>query len=267
MARSDHANPAPRTAPPPDARQAPPAPADDWALFLDVDGCLIDLAPAPDAVSVPAALLARLDELHERLDGALALVSGRAIVTLDTLFAPSRFNAAGLHGAEHRHIGVRSVASEPAPGLERLHDDAVRLAAIYDGALVEHKGSAIALHWRQAPDAEHAMQAFATHSLSQLPGYRLQHGKQMVELLPGNSDEGGADKGEAITTFLETPHFAGRLPVFAGDDLTDESGFEVVNARGGISVLVGDRGPSNARYWLRDPAAVRAWLGVPGEAR
>lgn len=262
MARSDHANPAPRTAPPPDARQAPPAPADDWALFLDVDGCLIDLAPAPDAVSVPAALLARLDELHERLDGALALVSGRAIVTLDTLFAPSRFNAAGLHGAEHRHIGVRSVASEPAPGLERLHDDAVRLAAIYDGALVEHKGSAIALHWRQAPDAEHAMQAFATHSLSQLPGYRLQHGKQMVELLPGNSDEGGADKGEAITTFLETPHFAGRLPVFAGDDLTDEAGFAAVNARDGISVLVGPPRESAAHFGLPGTASVYAWIGM-----
>lgn len=267
MSRRDHANQATRTDPPPDIRRAPPAPADDWALFLDVDGSLLDLAHTPDAVKVPEGVLARLDALHARLDGALALVSGRAIVTLDTLFAPSRFNAAGLHGAEHRHAGVRSVASEAAPQLQRLHDDAMRLAAIYDGALVEHKGAAIALHWRQAPDAEHALQAFAAHSLSQLPGYRLQHGKQVVELLPENSDEGSADKGEAITTFLETPHFAGRVPVFAGDDLTDESGFEVVNARGGISVLVGDRSTSAARYRLRDPAAVRAWLGVVGAAQ
>lgn len=243
-------------------RTAPPAPADDWALFLDVDGCLLELAETPDAVVVPDGLRERLEALQSRLDGALALVSGRMIETLDELFAPSRFNAVGLHGVQCRRQGNRSGPDHAAPGLAAVRTAALRLAAIYDGALVEEKGPSLALHWRRAPDAEPALLAFAEHSLEQLPGYRLQHGKQLVEMYPGGADGEVVDKGRAIAALLDLPPFRGRLPVFAGDDLTDESGFEVVNARGGLSVLVGDRTPSAARHWLRDPAAVHAWLGV-----
>jgi trehalose 6-phosphate phosphatase len=241
---------------------APPPPADDWALFLDVDGCLLDLASTPDAVVVPDGLRERLEALQSRLDGALALVSGRTIATLDALFAPSRFNAVGLHGVEQRHEGSESAAAQPPAELANIRKAASRLAAVYDGTVVEEKGPALALHWRRAPDAEPALVAFAAHSLERLPGYRLQHGKQVVELYPGNTDGDGIDKGEAIAGLLDTSPFQGRLPVFAGDDLTDESGFEVVNAHGGLSVLVGDRTPSVARLRLRDPAAVRAWLGA-----
>ena len=83
-------------------RPRPPAPADDWALFLDVDGCLLDFADAPDAVTVPATLHATLQQLSQRLDGALALVSGRALLRIDELFAPMRLPVAGLHGLERR---------------------------------------------------------------------------------------------------------------------------------------------------------------------
>ncbi|MGN7725308.1 trehalose-phosphatase [Luteimonas sp. 22616] len=246
-----------------DALPPPPPPADDWALFLDVDGCLLDLASTPDAVVVPDGLRERLEALQSRLDGALALVSGRTIATLDALFVPSRFNAVGLHGVEQRHAGVEFVAGEAPPELAGVRKAAARLAAVYDGTVVEDKGPALALHWRRAPDAEPALLAFAAHSLEQLPGYRLQHGKQVVELYPGSADDGERiDKGGAIAELLDTPPFQGRMPVFAGDDLTDESGFEVVNAHGGLSVLVGDRTPSVARHRLCDPAAVRAWLGV-----
>lgn len=246
---------------------SPPPPADDWALFLDVDGCLLDLAGTPDAVVVPDGLRERLEALQSRLDGALALVSGRTIATLDALFAPSRFNAVGLHGVEQRHAGIESVAGDAPPELADVRKAAARLAAVYDGTVVEDKGPALALHWRRAPDAEPALLAFAAHSLDQLPGYRLQHGKQVVELYPGNADGERIDKGGAIAELLGTPPFQGRLPVFAGDDLTDESGFEVVNAHGGLSVLVGDRMPSAACHRLHDPAAVRAWLGVEHGAR
>jgi len=242
-------------------QDAPPPPADDWALFLDVDGCLLDLAGTPDAVVVPDGLREQLEALQLRLDGALALVSGRTIATLDSLFAPSRFNAVGLHGVEQRRGGVES-PTEHAPELDDVRKAATRLAAVYDGTVVEDKGRALALHWRRAPDAEPALLAFAAHSLEQLPGYRLQHGKQVVELYPGGSGDHPMDKGGAIAGLLDSPPFRGRLPVFAGDDLTDESGFEVVNARDGVSVLVGDRAPSAARHRLRDPAAVRGWLGV-----
>jgi len=248
-------------------RTAPPAPADDWALFLDVDGCLLELADTPDAVIMPDGLRERLEALRSRLDGALVLVSGRTIETLDKLFAPSRFDAVGLHGVQGRHAGRCSGGGKPPPALVDVRDAASRLVAVYEGAVIEEKGPSLALHWRRAPDAEPALLAFAEHALERLPGYRLQHGKRLVEMYPGGADgDDVVDKGSAIAGLLDMPPFRGRLPVFAGDDLTDESGFEVVNARGGLSVLVGDRAPSVARHWLRDPAAVRAWLGVENGA-
>lgn len=263
MRRSDLANPAtePEDSTASAQRPSPPALADDWALFLDVDGCLLDLAATPGEVAVPRGLPTHLVALQARFQGAFALVSGRMIATLDTLFAPSRLNAVGLHGVERRCPGTVDAVVEVPVELARVRDDAMRLAAIYDGALVEDKGAAVALHWRQAPNAEQALQAFAAHALERLPGYRLQQGKQVVEIYPGGSEGGRIDKGSAIAALLAQPPFSGRKPVFAGDDLTDETGFEVVNARAGLSVLVGDRGGSAARYHLPDPAAVRAWLG------
>ena len=236
-------------------RPRPPAPADDWALFLDVDGCLLDFADAPDAVTVPATLHATLQRLSQRLHGALALVSGRALLRIDELFAPLRLPAAGLHGLERRSTVAR-LSPPPVPSaLAAIHDEARQVAAAWPGTLVEDKGSALGLHWRAEPRAAAALRAFAEAALPRLPGYRLQHGDHVVELRPS-----AGDKGEAILALLEEAPFRGRKPVFVGDDLTDESGFAVINAHGGLSVLVGQREPSAAHYALRDPAAVRAWL-------
>ena len=124
------------------------------------------------------------------------------------------------------------------------------------GALVEDKGAALALHWRQAPDAADALRRFADVALPWLQGYRLQPGDPVVELRPAT-----ADKGDAIAAFMDEAPFSGRRPVFAGDDLTDEHGFAVVDERDGLSVLVGGRKGSSARYGLRDPADLRAWVG------
>jgi trehalose 6-phosphate phosphatase len=243
-------------------RPRPPAPADDWALFLDVDGCLLDFADAPDAVTVPATLHATLQRLSQRLHGALALVSGRALLRIDELFAPLRLPAAGLHGLERRSTVAR-LSPPPVPSaLAAIHDEARQVAAAWPGTLVEDKGSALGLHWRAEPRAAAALRAFAEAALPRLPGYRLQHGDHVVELRPSSGD-----KGEAILALLEEAPFRGRKPVFVGDDLTDESGFAVINAHGGLSVLVGQREPSAAHYALRDPAAVRAWLdGGDGDA-
>jgi trehalose 6-phosphate phosphatase len=243
-------------------RPRPPAPADDWALFLDVDGCLLDFADAPDAVTVPATLHATLQRLSQRLHGALALVSGRALRRIDELFAPLRLPAAGLHGLERRSTVAR-LSPPPVPSaLAAIHDEARQVAAAWPGTLVEDKGSALGLHWRAEPRAAAALRAFAEAALPRLPGYRLQHGDHVVELRPSSGD-----KGEAILALLEEAPFRGRKPVFVGDDLTDESGFAVINAHGGLSVLVGQREPSAAHYALRDPAAVRAWLdGGDGDA-
>ena len=238
-------------------RPPPPRPADDWALFLDVDGCLLELADAPDEVTVPPPLPALLDRLAQRLDGALALVSGRALASLDTLFAPVRLTAAGLHGLERRSDVAHVPAPPRSPALEAVHEEARTLAHGFPGALVEDKGVALGLHWRRAPHAADTLRAFAEAALPRLPGYRLQHGDHVVELRPADGD-----KGAAIRALLEEPPFRGRVPVFAGDDITDESGFAVVNALHGVSVLVGDRSPSAAHYGLPSPADVRAWLAM-----
>lgn len=244
-------------------RPRPPAPADDWALFLDVDGCLLDFADAPDAVTVPATLHATLPRLSRRLQGALALVSGRALLSIDELFAPLRLPAAGLHGLERRSAIAQLAPPRVPPALAAIHGEARRVASAWPGTLVEDKGSSLGLHWRAEPRAAAALRAFAEAALPRLPGYRLQHGDHVVELRPS-----AGDKGEAILALLEETPFRGRKPVFVGDDLTDESGFAIVNAHGGLSVLVGQREPSAAHYALQDPAAVRAWLdssdGDPG---
>jgi trehalose 6-phosphate phosphatase len=239
-------------------RPRPPVPDDDWALFLDVDGCLLDFADAPDKVEVPLGLRECLFSLSQRLDGALALVSGRSLQSLDDLFWPLRLPAAGMHGAERRARGrlVRAPKSDLA--LRRLCAEAGALALRHPGAIVENKHAGFALHWRAAPQAEPELRAFAEHAAARLPGHRLQHGDHVAELVPADGD-----KGRAIGEFLAEAPFAGRFPVYAGDDLTDEAGFAAINARDGASVLVGKRSDSAARFGLPDPAAVRAWLGMP----
>lgn len=233
------------------AAQEPPAIAPDSALFLDIDGCLLDFADDPAAVRAGPRLRAALDALAQRLHGALALVSGRSLAALDAIFAPAVYPAAGLHGLEWRG----GEAAPAAPGLRAVRDAAGDVLAVYPGAMVEDKGAAIALHWRAAPAAATAALEFAAQALAHLPGYRLEPGDHVVELRPA-----GADKGSAIRAFMGQPPFAGRRPVFAGDDLTDEAGFRAVNAMDGVSVLVGARAGSAARHRLADPAAVLAWL-------
>jgi len=236
-------------------RPPPPSPAEDWALFLDVDGCLLDLAQAPDAVVVPTGLPATLSGLARRLDGAIALISGRALANVERLFGALHLPIAGLHGLERRSTVRTQAAPQPPPAWDVVREDAQRIVADHPGTLFEDKGAALALHWRNAPHAADQLQAFAAATLPRLPGYRLQPGNHVVELRPN-----AGDKGSAIAALLEEPPFKGRVPVFAGDDITDEAGFATVNARGGLSVLVGDRQPSCAHYALPDPAAVRTWL-------
>lgn len=239
-------------------RPRPPVLADDWALFLDVDGCLLDFAATPDGVVVPVGLTDTVTALAERLHGAVALVSGRALSMLDRLFPALRqMPAAGLHGLELRRPGTVAKVTLSAPdALQRVRVEAEAIAQEWPGTWVEAKGPNLALHWRAAPAAAHAFQAFASAALPRLPGYRVQGGDQVLEFRPDND----LDKGEAIRVLMAEPPFRGRLPVFVGDDLTDEHGFDVVNAQGGYSVLVGVRDGSAARYALPDPASVRAWL-------
>lgn len=241
-------------------RPSPPPLHRSHALFLDVDGCLIEFADTPDGVSVPPALLRMLPRIADALDGALALVSGRVIASLDAMFSPLVLPVAGQHGHERRDVKGRvhpPVGDICTPAFEAARAEAHRIVSEHPGAIFEDKPLGFALHWRRAPGAGASLRAFAESVMQQLPGYALQPGDHVMEIKPE-----GADKGTAIEAFLAEAPFAGRTPVFLGDDLTDEYGFDAVNACGGVSVLIGGRAISRARFGLRDPASVTQWLGA-----
>ncbi len=237
-------------------RHAPPQFAADWALFLDIDGTLLDLAPTPDSVVVSDPLRYCLANLSTTLEGALALVSGRSIGDIDRLFTPLRLPAAGLHGGERRDAEgstQRRAADKKlmAAARERL----AGLQASFDGLLLEDKGGAIAVHYRARPDLQATVgEACAAIAEELGPNLQVQIGKSVMEFVAA-----GVSKGSAIEAFLTEAPFKGRKAVMLGDDVTDESGFAAVNAREGISVKVGE-GSSLARWRLTSPAAVRDWL-------
>jgi trehalose 6-phosphate phosphatase len=220
------------------------------ALFLDLDGTLVDLAPTPDAVCVAPGLVRVLEALHRQLDGRLAIVSGRPIAQIDALLAPLTLPAAGVHGMERRAAdGVLHHA--PLPALAPVRACADALAASHPGVWVEEKYGALALHFRQAPDAGPLCTAALADAIRGTPGLILMEGKMIVEVKVA-----GIDKGTAIRDFLATAPFAGHRPVFAGDDTTDEAGFALVQDGGGIAIKVGS-GPSIAHHRTGSPAALR----------
>jgi trehalose 6-phosphate phosphatase len=236
-------------------RRMPPH-SDDLAYFLDVDGTLLEFAARPQDVRVEPGVLALLASLREKTGGALALVSGRSVEDVDRLFAPLVLPVAGQHGAECR--SANGVLRCHAAAQESLHSAAARMAALvsdHPGLGFENKGFALAMHYRRAPGLRSLVEREMRAVVAKLgEAFELQMGKCVVEIKPR-----GRDKGRAIAELAGEPPFEGRRPVFIGDDLTDESGFEVVNRMGGVSVKVG-AGITQARWRLFDAAAVRRWL-------
>jgi trehalose 6-phosphate phosphatase len=234
-------------------------PVGKCAFFLDLDGTLLEFATRPDAVSVDAGLRALLEELRSRSGGALALVSGRSIATLDALLAPLRLPAAGLHGFERRDAaGV--VRTHPPPDRRRLEEARRQMeqwVRTHPRLVLEDKGFALALHYRRVPKLESAVveAVIAIAARVRGSGLAVQRGHMVVELAPA-----GVNKGSAVAAFMAEPPFAGRRPLCAGDDLTDEPAFEWVNAAGGVSVAVSAARPTAARTHLNSVDEVRAWL-------
>jgi trehalose 6-phosphate phosphatase len=214
------------------------------ALFLDVDGSLLDIAEAPAAVVVPNALCATLQSLHERLHGALALVSGRPVADLDRLFAPLILPAAGGHGAHWRLRAGEALRREScAPLPPQVRGQLLALAGAHAGVLAEDKGTSVALHYRVAPAARPAL-ARALEALLGGPegtGLRLLPGKMVFEIV-----REGCDKARAVRCFLGEAPFAGRRPVFVGDDVTDEPALALMPALGGLALSVGQLLPGAA---------------------
>jgi len=231
----------------------PPRLQRDNALFLDFDGTLVDIAETPEAIEVPPALVGLLSDLHDWLDGALAVVSGRQIDVLDRFLAPLRLCAAGEHGVQRRDPNGEMREQAP-PDLTRVLAAANEIASQHPGLLVERKHAAIALHYRLAPELEAQCRNQMQRAIAGDPRFELLHGKSVFEVKPA-----GVNKGIAIDAFLHEAPFAGRVPVFAGDDTTDETGFAVVQPAGGIAIKVGS-GPSLAQHRLDSPRAVFEWL-------
>jgi trehalose 6-phosphate phosphatase len=228
----------------------------DPALFLDLDGTLLEFALDPAQVHVPDRLQVVLGKLPDATGGAIAFVSGRGLADLDRLLGPGRFPLAAVHGLERRDAqGRLSSAVADDAAFERMHRLLAAIARDYPGTLLEHKGAALALHYRQCPELESALVERVERSLADLASsLKLMRGKMVLEIR-----QPGANKGTAIAAFLEEAPFAGRTPVFIGDDVTDEDGFQAVNRFGGVSVKVGS-GPSCASFRLPDTNAVIDWL-------
>lgn len=228
-----------------------------WALFLDVDGTLIELAETPESVYVPPELKTLLNDVADRLDGALALVSGRTIAALDALFEPLVLCASGVHGAERRgHDGKLIRVAQDTNELRAAHTTLAAFARAHEGTVLEDKGFALAVHFRLAPHLDESVRDLTHRVVAELgPKYVVQPGKFVYEIRPST-----ATKGTALRAFMCEPPFAGRFPVFLGDDVTDEDAFEVVNALGGLSICVGNARPTRAQRRLEDVADVHRWL-------
>lgn len=226
------------------------------ALFLDVDGTLLEICDRPDDVAANQVLISKLQACCSKLDGALALVSGRAIADIDRIFLPALFPVAGAHGAEIRYAAeqVPKIVDEPLPStvIETLEN----FASAHTGLLLEKKRSGVSLHYRMAPELESDCRHLVKTLLEEIDdSYRLIAGKKVFEIAPA-----AHNKGAAIESFLSRSSFLGRIPVFIGDDVTDEDGFVVVNRLGGVSIRVGQADSTAATYLLSDVASVEHWL-------
>ncbi len=225
-----------------------------YAIFLDLDGTLAELVAHPDSVQVDHSTLNMLDTLSKKVGRALAVVSGREIAVVDRLLRPLVLPVAGVHGLQRRDArGV--IHSRHTADISSITFDLEKAFGREAGVVIERKPGAIALHFRLRPDLERRCRDIVHGVVEKRADLRLLHGKMVYEIMPRGSDKGGA-----IQAFLSEPPFLGRRPIFAGDDITDEAGFSVVNARNGISIKIGG-GESAARFRAHDVRQFQAWLG------
>jgi trehalose 6-phosphate phosphatase len=236
---------------------APAVPRGPVALFLDIDGTLVEHRPHPDDVRVDAALHELMAEARHSLGGAVALVTGRSIEMVDRLFSPLLLPAAGIYGLEHRLVeGGDVVKADEPEDLAAVADSLRREFHSVEGIYFERKGPVLAVHTRAAPAIFPRVRVAAERALGRLgASYRIVAGHAGLEFIPVD-----ALKSAAIRRFLEHPPFAGRVPVFIGDDTADEAGFDFVNEAGGLSIRVRPAGPTCAATALPDVAAVHAFI-------
>jgi trehalose 6-phosphate phosphatase len=226
------------------------------AILLDIDGTLLDLAPTPHDVRVPSTLRRTLERLQECTSGALALVSGRSLDDIDLIFKPLKLSAVGGHGAEIR-LKANGTANRNValPLDDELKQQLINIAHLDPAIIVEDKDYSLAIHYRLAPDKRRAIEDAIEEIRAELP--------DSLEVLPGKSvievKKIGFNKGTAIRELMSHPPFAGRRPIFVGDDTTDEAAFAVMPEFDGLAVSVGRMVPGVAKRF-ETPGDVRRWL-------
>ena len=226
------------------------------AILLDIDGTILDIAPSPRQVWVPTGLRRTLSRLADLTGGAVALVSGRSINDIDLIFSPLQLPTIGVHGAEMRTSGDADVQTRVAPLSKALKRKLATVAELGPGILVEDKGYSLALHYRLATEKGPAVLAAVVKICAGAP-------EEAVEILPGklvvDVKPAGINKGDAVCALMQHPPFAGRHPIFIGDDTTDVSVFGIIPKFGGQAYSVGGI-VADVDGHFATPEAVRAWL-------
>jgi trehalose 6-phosphate phosphatase len=246
------------------AHLPPPGPLDvrRMALFLDLDGTLAGIEVQPSLVRPDSRRNRLLTRLSEALEGRLAVVSGRALADVDRILGGGVRAVAAVHGLDRRTASGERFTAEPPAGIGEARGAAAEALAEPAGLLIEDKGLAFAIHYREAPQLASEVSDVATRIAGAF-GLELQPGSMVIELrAPGH------DKGDAVEAFMAEPPFEGAVPVFVGDDLTDEDGFDAARGLGGFGVLVGPSRRTAAGFRLENVQAVLGWLSaaVPEEA-
>ena len=226
------------------------------AIFTDFDGTLVEIAETPDAVEVSSELTEQLDRAAQDFDHAFAVITGREIADIDRFLSPLHLPVAGAHGAQRRRADgtMLDLDSAISAAAEAIADAVSPLVMAHPALLLEPKDGAVALHYRQAPELENECLLVMQEAIADHPDFTLVPGKMVIEARPA-----GFDKGSALRAFMQEEPFVGRLPIFIGDDTTDEDAFRVAQELGGIGIKLGP-GETIARMRSADVASVHALL-------
>lgn len=231
------------------------------AVLTDFDGTLVDIAETPDAVEVPAALPKLLTDAAADLGSAFAVISGRTIADIDRFLAPGNFAVAGSHGIQRRRAdgSMQPVDEKLVAGSRRIATRLEPLVAANRALLLETKDGAVALHYRRMPELGEACEAAIAEAIAEEDDFTLVPGKMVIEARPK-----GISKGTALRAFMNEEPFAGRTPVFIGDDTTDEDAFIAAQEMGGIGIKLG-AGDTAARMRIANIASVHALIRGLGQ--